>query len=279
MTRRFYAIIEISEAIQLSNRSSRSSFGLCISSSMFFRIFQSLTSGVPVLPCILLLDLKYNYTNIKINSHKLNVLFLYQIQRHRHSDSEISKIQFLICICARSSGVCVGSIRSDKYHLPSCYWAQQINPSKEIWFTSKTDAASQGYVACKVCEPRAQEGLKEPIHMQIPGDSPIFLRVRHLENLSPKVLILPIRARVSYLIVSPSSLGVSLIFLVSVAVTANIATFLVIAFFALVIAYLSFRRGLNPDNIVIPAITTVSDTVITIAVTPVIYVLKLLRLA
>jgi mgtE-like transporter len=84
---------------------------------------------------------------------------------------------------------------------------------------------------------------------------------------------------VSYLIVSPFSSGVSLIFLVSVAVTANIATFLVIAFFALVIAYFSFRRGLNPDNIVIPAITTVSDTVITIAVTPVIYMLKLLGLA
>jgi mgtE-like transporter len=84
---------------------------------------------------------------------------------------------------------------------------------------------------------------------------------------------------VTYLIASPSSPGVSLIFLVSVAVTANISTFLVIGFFALVIAYLSFRRGLNPDNIVIPAITTVSDSVVTIAVTPVIHVLKLLGLA
>ena len=84
---------------------------------------------------------------------------------------------------------------------------------------------------------------------------------------------------VTYLIVSPVSPGVSLIFLVSVAVTANISTFLVIGFFALVIAYLSFRRGLNPDNIVIPAITTVSDSVMTVAVTPVIHVLKLLGLA
>ena len=39
---------------------------------------------------------KYGVTEIKINSHNLNVLFLYQIQRHRHSDSEISKIQSLI---------------------------------------------------------------------------------------------------------------------------------------------------------------------------------------
>lgn len=47
----------------------------------------------------------------------------------------------------------VGSKNSDKYHLPTCYWAQQINPSNEIWFTSKSDATSHGYVPCKVCDP------------------------------------------------------------------------------------------------------------------------------
>jgi hypothetical protein len=39
---------------------------------------------------------KYGITEIKINSHNLNVLFLYQIRGLRHSDSEISKIQSLI---------------------------------------------------------------------------------------------------------------------------------------------------------------------------------------
>lgn len=52
-----------------------------------------------------------------------------------------------------SSGRYVGSINSNKYHLPSCYWAQQINPSNEIWFTSKADAEAHGYVPCKVCKP------------------------------------------------------------------------------------------------------------------------------
>lgn len=80
---------------------------------------------------------------------------------------------------------------------------------------------------------------------------------------------------VAYLIVSPASPGVSLMFLVSVAVTTNISTFLIIGIFALMIAYFSFQRGLNPDNIVIPAITTTSDSVVTLAVTPVIYLLKL----
>ena len=84
---------------------------------------------------------------------------------------------------------------------------------------------------------------------------------------------------VTYLIVSPASPGVSLMFLVSVAVTTNIATFLVIGLFALTIAYFSFQRGLNPDNIVIPAITTASDSVVTLAVIPVIFVLKLFGLA
>lgn len=52
-----------------------------------------------------------------------------------------------------STGIYVGSKNSNKYHLPSCYWAQQINPSNEIWFTSKADAAAHGYVPCKVCNP------------------------------------------------------------------------------------------------------------------------------
>ena len=65
-------MIEISEAIQLSKRSSRSSFGLWISWSVFFLIFQSLTSGVPVLICILLPDLKYNHPNIRI---KIPIIF------------------------------------------------------------------------------------------------------------------------------------------------------------------------------------------------------------
>jgi mgtE-like transporter len=83
----------------------------------------------------------------------------------------------------------------------------------------------------------------------------------------------------TYLIMSPVVPGSDLVFLVSVAVTTNLTTFLVIGFFAVMIAYFAFQRGLNPDNIVIPAITTASDSVATIAVNPVIFVLKLLNVA
>jgi hypothetical protein len=49
--------------------------------------------------------------------------------------------------------VFVGSIKSNKYHYPSCEWAQKIKPENEICFSSSADARSQGYVPCKVCNP------------------------------------------------------------------------------------------------------------------------------
>jgi hypothetical protein len=49
--------------------------------------------------------------------------------------------------------VFVGSIKSNKYHYPSCEWAQKIKPENEIWFSSSADARSHGYVPCKVGNP------------------------------------------------------------------------------------------------------------------------------
>jgi len=50
-------------------------------------------------------------------------------------------------------GPFVGSLKSDKYHYPSCQWAQKIKPSNEIWFSSSADARAHGYVPCGVCHP------------------------------------------------------------------------------------------------------------------------------
>ncbi len=47
----------------------------------------------------------------------------------------------------------VGSINSNKYHYPSCRWAQRIYPENEIWFSNPQDARAGGYVPCKVCAP------------------------------------------------------------------------------------------------------------------------------
>ena len=50
-------------------------------------------------------------------------------------------------------GIYVGSKKSNKYHYPSCVWAQQINAENERWFSSAGEAKSGGYVPCKVCGP------------------------------------------------------------------------------------------------------------------------------
>jgi hypothetical protein len=47
----------------------------------------------------------------------------------------------------------VGSIKSNKYHYPSCQWAKKIHPNNLITFPSARDAQSKGYVPCKVCHP------------------------------------------------------------------------------------------------------------------------------
>jgi len=81
---------------------------------------------------------------------------------------------------------------------------------------------------------------------------------------------------VAYFIVVPSSSEASLLFLVGVALVSNLFTFSIISVFALVVAFLAFRRGLNPDNVVIPAITSTSDTAATLSILPALALIKLI---
>lgn len=54
----------------------------------------------------------------------------------------------------KSSGVYVGSIDSDKYHVPRCRFAKEILPENEIWFDSAEDAQASGYSPCGSCRPK-----------------------------------------------------------------------------------------------------------------------------
>ena len=45
------------------------------------------------------------------------------------------------------------SQNSNKYHYPSCKWAQKINPKNLVKFNSPEQAIKAGYVPCKVCKP------------------------------------------------------------------------------------------------------------------------------
>ena len=52
-----------------------------------------------------------------------------------------------------TTGQYVGSTESNKYHYPSCRYAQKIISENEIWFEDAVDAKAHGYVPCGVCKP------------------------------------------------------------------------------------------------------------------------------
>ena len=45
------------------------------------------------------------------------------------------------------------SANSDKFHYPSCEWAQKISGSNKIVFSSRDEALNSGYQPCQVCSP------------------------------------------------------------------------------------------------------------------------------
>jgi mgtE-like transporter len=92
----------------------------------------------------------------------------------------------------------------------------------------------------------------------------------------PGVIMSMVFAFISFMI--SKSQGAVLSFLVSTALFCNFMSFAVISVFALWSAHIAFQRGLNPDNIVIPAITSLSDTTATIALKPALLVARILGL-
>lgn len=83
---------------------------------------------------------------------------------------------------------------------------------------------------------------------------------------------------ITYAIVKQSVKAADLAFLVSVAALSNLISFLPIAIVALAVAHAAFKRGLNPDNIAIPVITTVADTAATLTLFLVLNILDLVGL-
>lgn len=75
-------------------------------------------------------------------------------------------------------------------------------------------------------------------------------------------------ALISFYMVGGGVTGPLLPQLVVVALSANFSSFLFISLLALAVANLTFKRGLNPDNLVIPAITSISDSVATLSILP-----------
>ncbi len=53
----------------------------------------------------------------------------------------------------KKEGTFVGSLESDKYHDPSCRFAEKILKENEIWFDTAEEAQRAGYSPCGVCHP------------------------------------------------------------------------------------------------------------------------------
>ena len=51
----------------------------------------------------------------------------------------------------------VGSAKSNKYHYPTCKWAQKIKSENSVTFKSAKEALAAGYVPCKVCKPPTKD--------------------------------------------------------------------------------------------------------------------------
>lgn len=54
---------------------------------------------------------------------------------------------------AQTSGAYVGSIKSDKYHLTSCRYAERIKEENQVYFDTEEAAVAAGYEPCGVCKP------------------------------------------------------------------------------------------------------------------------------
>jgi hypothetical protein len=47
----------------------------------------------------------------------------------------------------------IGNISSKIYHNPECHAAKKIKRSNRVYFRSRANAKSGGYVACQICKP------------------------------------------------------------------------------------------------------------------------------
>lgn len=52
---------------------------------------------------------------------------------------------------AGCSGAYVGSTMSNKYHDPSCVWADEIDGDRRVTFGSAEEAEAAGYKPCGTC--------------------------------------------------------------------------------------------------------------------------------
>lgn len=68
-------------------------------------------------------------------------------------DKPVEKKKPAVKKTTSSGAVYWASEKSNKFHVPSCEWAQKIASYNKIVFHSKEEARNAGYQACEVCNP------------------------------------------------------------------------------------------------------------------------------
>jgi len=63
----------------------------------------------------------------------------------------------VVCLSLAADFKYVGSAKSNKYHYPTCKWAQKIKSENLVTFKSAQEALAAGYVPCKVCKPPTKD--------------------------------------------------------------------------------------------------------------------------
>lgn len=65
----------------------------------------------------------------------------------------LTLVTLLMTLNIATATTYIGSSQSNKFHYTDCRWAKKINPDNAIYFSSRKEAFSYGYVPCKVCKP------------------------------------------------------------------------------------------------------------------------------
>ena len=65
----------------------------------------------------------------------------------------LTLVTLLMTLNIATATTYIGSSQSNKFHYTDCRWAKKINPGSAIYFSSREEAFSYGYVPCKVCKP------------------------------------------------------------------------------------------------------------------------------
>lgn len=65
----------------------------------------------------------------------------------------LTLVTLLMTLNIATATTYIGSSQSNKFHYTDCRWAKKINPGNAIFFSSREEAFSYGYVPCKVYKP------------------------------------------------------------------------------------------------------------------------------